>query len=144
MTSCDTNILFPALEASHSRHTPARAFLEAQANNSEFALCELVLMEVYVLLRNPLLVARPLDAATAVRKIDNLRRNPNWALLDYPGGLMDEIWNAAARSAAFRRIFDIRLAVTLRHHGVREFATANVKDFETFGFERVWNPLAGS
>ncbi|MFM8358316.1 MAG: hypothetical protein ACKOET_07130 [Verrucomicrobiota bacterium] len=29
----------------------------------------------------------------------------------------------------------------LRHDGVTEFATANVKDFEGFGFERVWNPL---
>ena len=43
---------------------------------------------------------------------------------------------------AFRRIIDARLALTLRHHGVTEFATTNVKDFEGFGFRRVWNPLA--
>jgi predicted nucleic acid-binding protein len=36
---------------------------------------------------------------------------------------------------------DARLALTLRHHGVTEFATSNVKDFEGFGFNRVWNPL---
>ena len=28
------------------------------------------------------------------------------------------------------------------NHGVTEFATANVKDFQGFGFTRVWNPLA--
>lgn len=37
-----------------------------------------------------------------------------------------------------------RLALTLRHHGVTEFVTANVKDFEGFGFTRVWNPLASA
>ncbi len=141
MISCDTNILFPAVEASHPDHASARVFLESQALNPDFAVCELVLMEVYVLWRNPLVVARPLDAATAVRKIEHLRRNPHWALLDYPGGLMDDLWKQAARSLPYRRIFDIRLALTLRHHNVSEFATANAKDFEGFGFQRVWNPL---
>jgi len=31
--------------------------------------------------------------------------------------------------------------IAWRHHGVTEFATANVKDFEGFGFARVWNPI---
>lgn len=43
---------------------------------------------------------------------------------------------------ARRRIIDARLALTLHHHGVREFATANVNDIKGFGFTRVWNPLA--
>jgi hypothetical protein len=38
-------------------------------------------------------------------------------------------------------VFDARLALTLRHHGVSEFATANIKDSAGFGFDRVWNPL---
>lgn len=36
---------------------------------------------------------------------------------------------------------DTRLALTLLHHGVTEFATVNVQDFKGFGFSRVWNPL---
>lgn len=32
--------------------------------------------------------------------------------------------------------------MTLIHQGVTEFATANVKDFEALGFQKVWNPLA--
>lgn len=35
-----------------------------------------------------------------------------------------------------------RPALMLRHPGVTEFATANVKDFEGFDFTRVWNALA--
>jgi hypothetical protein len=38
-------------------------------------------------------------------------------------------------------IVDARLGLTLRHHGVDEFATTNIKDFAGFGFTRVWNPL---
>lgn len=32
-------------------------------------------------------------------------------------------------------------ALTVRHHGVTEFATTNVKDFKGFRFVRVWNPI---
>ncbi len=50
--------------------------------------------------------------------------------------------HAATPQFARRRLFDTRTAVALRHQGVTEFATANVKDFQGFGFTRVWNPLA--
>ena len=43
-----------------------------------------------------------------------------------------------------RVVFDARLALTLRHHGVTEFATRNEIHFTGFGFARVWNPLAAS
>ena len=43
--ACDTNILFPALEASHPDHGAARAWLESMVGNESFALCELVLTE---------------------------------------------------------------------------------------------------
>jgi hypothetical protein len=56
---------------------------------------------------------------------------------------MDEAWKLAARTGfPRRRIFDVRLGLTLLHHGVTRFATANVKDFEGLGFQKVWNPLA--
>lgn len=55
---------------------------------------------------------------------------------------MEEVWTLAATSGfAFRRIIDLRLAHTLRHHGVTDFATSNEKDFDGQGFTRVWNPL---
>ena len=143
MIACDTNILFPALEASHPDHGAARAWLESMVGNESFALCELVLTEVYTLLRNAAICAEPLSAAAAVALIENLRGNPAWLLLDHPGpGLMDKVWGVARQTESARRIYDIRLALTLRHAGVRSFATANIRDFRSFGFENVWNPLA--
>ena len=145
MTSCDTNLLFVALESSRTGHEEARTFLEAHRDDGEFGLCELVLVELYVLLRNPVIARRPLGPAEAAGIIEGLRSNPRWDIFDYPGpgaGVMDAVWErAASADFARRRIFDARLALTLRHHGVNSFATANEKDFRDFGFERVWNPL---
>ncbi|MBW8003332.1 MAG: hypothetical protein FVQ80_15185 [Planctomycetes bacterium] len=64
-------------------------------------------------------------------------------VIDYPGYLMKEVWEYSAQPGRGRHsIFDGRLAFTLRHYGVKEFATRNAKDFQDFGFSRVWDPLA--
>jgi len=57
---------------------------------------------------------------------------------------MDEVWRHASTSDSVRRIDDIRLALTLRHDNVSDFATANGKHFRGFGFSRVWNPMKPS
>ena len=145
MISCDTNILFIALESSRPGHLEARRFLEGERMNPEFGLCELVLLELYVLLRNPVTARQPLKPGEAAGIVQALRANPHWDILDSPGpaaGIMSELWRcAAAPEFPRRKVFDLRLALTLRHHGVTEFATSNVKDFEGLGFTRVWNPI---
>ena len=142
MTAVDTNLLFAWLNRDHAWHKPAAAWFVGEAASPNLVLCELCLVELYGLLRNPAVVKRPLDAPAAVAVIERLRSHPQWELVDYPGGLMNEVWIASAQTGlARRRIYDTRLALTLRHHGVAEFATTNVKDFEGFGFTRVWNPL---
>ena len=77
--------------------------------------------------------------------VQALRSNPRWDILDYPGptaGIMNELWKmSGAVDFPRRKVFDARLALTLRHHGVTEFATSNVKDFNGFAFARIWNPL---
>ncbi len=143
MTAVDTNLLFAWLNRDHAWHKLAAAWFASEAANSKFVLCELCLVELYGLLRNPAVVNCPLDGPAAVAVIERLRTHPHWELVDYPGGLMNEVWSASGQAGlARRRIYDARLALTLRHHGVAEFATTNVKDFDGFGFSRVWNPLA--
>lgn len=56
---------------------------------------------------------------------------------------MSAVWKlAAAPGFARRRIYDARLALTLRHHGVTTFLTRNARDFSGFGFEQVVDPFA--
>lgn len=145
MISCDTNILYAAIDSRSARHDVARQFLMSFQQRDDFALCELVLVELYGLLRNPAVSLVPCSAAEAAGVIETFRGHPRWQILDYPGpqsGVMSELWKVAGeRSFAYRRIYDVRLALTLRHYGVTEFATRNKKDFQGFGFGKVWDPL---
>ncbi len=145
MLSIDTNILFYALNGDSPRNETARSFLLSVQENDRVVLSELVLVELYGLLRNPAASPRPLSAAHAAEVVSRLRNHPKWRLVGFTltsRGLHDRLWlHAAQPNFAFRRIYDARLALTLLDHGVTEFATANVRDFEGLGFEKVWNPL---
>jgi toxin-antitoxin system PIN domain toxin len=146
MISFDTNLLLYSLNQDCAEYSDARAFFASLPTApGTVALCELVLIELYVLLRNPAILKSPLAPADAVSVIQTFRQQPSWALVDYPGDtapVVEEIWRWAAQPNIGRRVvFDARLALTLRHHGVTEFATRNEAHFTGFGFARVWNPL---
>jgi hypothetical protein len=141
MISIDTNLLLYALHERVENHQNAKSFLNQWIHSANFALSELVLAELYQLLRNPAVFGREVSAKEAVGVIQKFRQNPKWLLIEN-APVMDRVWSQAARkSFSRRRLFDVRLGLTLRHHGVTHFATANVKDFEGLGFEKVWNPL---
>lgn len=145
MLSLDTNILFYALNEDAPQHARAVKFLESLQDSEDVALSELMLAELYRLLRNPVVVARPLDARGAADVIQQFRRHPRWRLLGFPPdsrALHDRLWAIAAkRDFAYRRLYDARMALMLLQHGVTEFAAVNARDFAGLGFERVWNPL---
>ncbi len=141
MLSIDTNILLYAQNRSCPEHQPARAFIEQCIMRDDVAICELVLMELYQLLRNPAVLTRPLNAPDAAAVCVAWRNNPRWALIEN-APVMDKIWRIAQQPNLPRRaIFDARIALTLRHHGVTQFATRNTADFETFGFTHLINPI---
>lgn len=142
MRSVDSNILLYAYDKLCAEHESAFAFVQQQAPSTEFAICELVLIELYNLIRNPAVVRNPLSSKEAVEVCQTYRHNRNWLVIDYPGNLMSAVWKiAGGTNAARRSIYDARLALTLRRHGVTEFATRNTKHFQSFGFKRVWDPL---
>jgi len=144
LISIDTNLLLYGLNRSCPEHAEARRFIEACTRRSDVAIAELVLVELYVLLRNPAVVPNPLDAPQAAAVCQTFRRHPRWGLIDATP-VMDRVWGVAARpEVARRRVFDARLAYTLLDHGVSELATRNVKDFEGFSFDRVFDPLPHS
>lgn len=142
MIGIDTNILIYARVASAPLHAKAVAFLEQCAAEPDVVLAELVLVELYLALRNPAILAPPLDAASAAAECQHLRSHPNWALVEQ-AEVMGAVWqDAAVAGFARRRIIDVRLARTFLAHGVADFATVNERDFQGLGFRRVWNPLA--
>jgi uncharacterized protein len=141
MISFDTNLAVYAANSSAHEHMASRAFLESLADRNDVMVCELMLVELYLKLRNSKIFPTPMDASVAVAWCKSLRDNKNWALIE-SAPVMADVWREAShKNFALRRIIDARLALTLRHHGVTEFATSNLKDFQGFGFSRVWNPL---
>ena len=141
MISFDTNILFAALESSAAGHGVSRELLDKHRDSEEVVLCELMLLELFTLLRNPKICRKPMTGPQAVETIQALRHHPSWRVVDYAPSIAVEVWSRAASTPARLTIYDIRLALTLRHHNVTDFATRNVKDFRSFGFKKVWDPL---
>ena len=141
MIGIDTNILAYARIGTSPWHKAAAHFLEGLGSCQEVVISELVLIELYLLLRNEKILSPPLSALAAVTECHLLRAHPHWQLID-SADVMKDVWPLASLEGfARRKIFDVRLAKTLQAHGVMEFATANTKDFEGLGFQRVWNPL---
>ena len=142
MLGIDTNILAYARLADSPWHRQAADFLESLRESSEVVIGEQTLVELYLLFRNDKILSPSLGPAQAVAECNLFRSHPHWRLVD-AADVMKDVWPlAAAPGFPRRRIIDVRLAKTLQHHGVREFATANTRNFEGLGFRRVYNPLA--
>ena len=146
MTSIDANILLYSYCEASPHHAAAKAFLGSLSARDDVALSEFILSEVYLHLRNPTVLDKPLTPAEAVAVIQSYRQHPRWRILGFPPRSRDlhaALWKAAAAPGfARRRIYDLRTALCLQAFGVTDFATANVQDFEDTGFARVWNPIA--
>jgi toxin-antitoxin system PIN domain toxin len=141
MISIDTNIFVHARNQSAASHVAALKFVQSLAERDDVVICEFVLVELYLLLRNPAVFPAPLMPQQAVDVCEAYRSNPYWGVIE-SAPVMEAVWKAARkRDFARRRIIDVRLALTLRYAGVMEFATDNVRDFQGLGFRRVWNPL---
>ncbi|MFU8847840.1 MAG: TA system VapC family ribonuclease toxin [Opitutales bacterium] len=141
MISFDTNIVVHSANTDSPEHPRAREFMFELARSEEVIVCELMLFEVFLKLCNAKIFPQPLSPKAAGAYCQRLRMNRNWRVVE-SAPVMDKVWKATRhRNFAFRRIIDLRLGLTLRHHGVKRFATTNTKDFRGLGFEEVWNPL---
>jgi uncharacterized protein len=144
MISLDTNILFPLVLQDHPQHKQAASFADS-LQGRDVVISELVLIELYNLLRNVSVMTPPLSASAAVDVCESFRKHPRWQIIGFPTDsclFHDAFWpKLRSQDFARRRAYDWRLALSLLQQGVTEFATANVKDFEGFGFTRVWSPL---
>ena len=65
MLSVDTNILLSAVEQNNAEHARSAGFLNGLHARDDVVLSELVLLELYVVLRNPAVLVKPLSAAAA-------------------------------------------------------------------------------
>ena len=140
MISFDTNLPVYAMNSASEFHKPALEFMSSLSKRRDVVVCELVLVELYLKLRNERIFPRPLSASQATTVCQSYRQNRLWKIVE-AAPVMENVWKSTGEEGfAFRRIIDLRLGQTLLYAGVTHFATSNVKDFKQLGFEKVWNP----
>ncbi len=147
MISIDTNILFHAFNTASPLNEKSYDWLASLSENINVVISEFVLAELYRLVRNPVTAHNgALSPGAAVEVIETYRNHPRWMIVGFSQDsrqLHDKMWRLAGRkNFAYRKLHDIRTALVLIEHGVTDFATLNLKDFQGAGFTRVWNPLA--
>jgi len=145
MMALDTNILIAALVPGHADHATAAKWLGGLSRSGNVVISEFVLVELYGLLGNPAVLSKPLGPEKAAALCQTFRQHPHWRIFGFPPdsvAVHDAMWMEAAKpKTGRRRIYDVRLALSLVQQGVTDFATVNVKHFEGIGFQKVWNPL---
>ena len=143
MKSLDTNILLYAINQDCAEHQICKAVVnKALTERDSWVIADQVWFELYRLLRNPVVLQEPLTAEQAGSCIKWYRESSGWLQCAWEPALMKELypyWQDNAFSA--RNSYDLKLAVTLKNHGVTDFYTRNKKDFERLGFFTVHNPL---
>ncbi len=78
MISIDANILVFGYDPDSPFHPKARAFLESLSERKDVLVSELILVELYRLLRNPIVFKRALTAPAAVDVIQGFRSHTTW------------------------------------------------------------------
>jgi len=144
LKSLDTNVLYYATNTACPEHERARALLERVAHEPlQWILADQVLFEYYRLVRNPVVLAKPLAASEAAERLHFFRDELGCRHCAYDRGCWEEaISGLSELSFPARRTFDLILAVTLHRNSVDTFFTRNVSDFESFGWFQVINPLS--
>jgi predicted nucleic acid-binding protein len=143
LSSLDTNILLYAANEDAAEHEVCKNFMQTiVAEPEDWVVADQVYFELYVALRNPKVMERPMSAAQASAHVSTVRNE----LGIMHCGYRTECWSQAIQSMKednfpFRRTHDAVLAATLLAHGVKVFYTRNTKDFLAAGFDQVVNPV---
>jgi len=144
MNSLDTNILIYAVNADCSEHQRAIKTYEMMlASPEKWIISDQVLFEFYRALRSRKILARPLNHQQALHQITVIREKSGVQHCAYEASFWPLIFTDYPPSAHSKttHIFDRILAVTLKQHGVTHFHTRNTKDFKSFDFEFLINPI---
>jgi uncharacterized protein len=143
VNSLDTNVLIYAANEDAPEHPKAKLAVEKLLKApEEWILADQVLIEFYRALRNPAVFQKPAGAGEAWEIVNFYREEAGSRRCCYELSMWRDL-ERHLKSSRFeaRKTFDALLAVTLLNNGVETFYTRNTKDFRTFGFRSVINPI---
>lgn len=139
----DTNLLLYGANASAAEHAPARDFLTSAGRSTEhWYLTEGILYEFLRVCTHPRVFPRPLGWREGHAFLGPFLESPNFTVLQAGGNhwqILEEVMAGLSHPAG-NLLFDVRTAVLMREHGIRDIFTTDA-DFLQFSDIRVINPL---
>ena len=139
----DTNILLYAANRDAAENAPAKQFLIEAGNSAEqWYLTEGIFYEFLRVSTHPKVFPQPLSWNEAVRFLKPFANSPHFQLLtasERHFAILEEIL-ATLTHPSGNLFFDIRTAVLMREHGVRQIYTTDT-DFLQFPELKAINPL---
>jgi len=132
----DTNILIYLLVSSQPEHLRAKQWLEQ--NTASLATTHTNIGETLRLLTHPRVFSRPLDLERAVMLLDGFLTEFDVATLTDSERWWTELvpQSEGARYLRGNEVFDARIALCLRHHGISKICTLD-SDFEKYPFLKI-------
>jgi len=139
----DTNLLLYAVNRDAAEHSAAVSFLMAAGNSAEqWYLTEGILYEFLRVATHPKVFQQPLTWEEALVFMRPFAMKPQFRFLTAGEEhflLLEEVLRTLTHPSG-NLFFDVRTAVLMREHGVREIYTADT-DFLQFSWLTVINPL---
>ena len=106
----DTNIFVYSLNSDSNVHEAARSFVLEASRRDDVVISDLVLVELYLLIRNKAVFPRPYSAVEAAAVCLRLRENPRWQVVECRP-IMGRVWDDIVQVDFPRRqLIDLRLA----------------------------------
>jgi hypothetical protein len=128
-------MLSTARRSASPQHDAAVSFIRSLAGRSDVAICELVLVELYLKLRNEKISSKPLTAASAAKVCQSYRNNRSWRLIE-SAPIMSTVWEQAAQNQfVFRRIIMSGLPSRSVHTGLTSLQTPTYTTLEIRGLK---------
>lgn len=145
MFAIDTNLLVYAHNIASEFHGEAKAFLEKVMNERDEEGHLSVCVPVQVLLEFIHVVTwqrlqNPLSLSQALQVVEDYV-DTGITIIHQRETQLRTFLDLLSMTTTRKKIFDVALAATLKDNGIAGLYTANVADFEDFGFLEVINPL---
>ncbi|MBI2339407.1 MAG: PIN domain-containing protein [Deltaproteobacteria bacterium] len=133
MIALDTNVIIHLLVRSQAEHPRAKAWFGQ--NDEPLATTSTNVGEVLRLLSHPRVFLAPLTLAKAVDLLKSFVEDREISVLDEAEAWWSDLGELARElpTVAGNEVFDARIALCLRHHGVRHICTLD-DDFLKYPF----------
>jgi aminotransferase in exopolysaccharide biosynthesis len=138
----DSNILVYAFNPISKFHDQAEMLLEKFVNSDGFIVTDISLIEFYQIITNKKKLEKAISPGVAREIIRDIVLNKKIQIIENNIDILNESFRTVdIYNIKKYDIYDHLIAHICKHYGIKDFYTANSKDFERYEFLNVINPF---